>query len=64
VPSAHRLGVDPIPRQENVACWKVDIGELFPVPQGDISITDLVAFRERYAVDVATNQTRYDHRAA
>lgn len=49
VPSAHRLGADPIPGQENVAGWKVDIGAVFPVPQGDIIISDLVAFRERYA---------------
>ncbi|WP_157739984.1 DUF6236 family protein [Micromonospora narathiwatensis] len=48
VPSAHRMGADPIPGRENVAGWKVDIGALFPVPQGDISIGDLVAFRERY----------------
>ncbi|MFG2067744.1 DUF6236 family protein [Micromonospora tulbaghiae] len=49
VPSAHRLGADPIPGRETVAGWKVDIGALFPVPQGDISIGDLVAFREKYA---------------
>ncbi|MFF4880221.1 hypothetical protein [Micromonospora sp. NPDC000668] len=49
VPSAHRLGTDPIPGQENAAGWKVDIGAVLPVPEGDIRIGDLVAFREKYA---------------
>ncbi|MGX4657842.1 DUF6236 family protein [Micromonospora sp. SCSIO 07396] len=49
VPSAHRVGVDPMPGQRSTACWKVDIGGLLPVPPGDVSIVDLVAFRERYA---------------
>ncbi len=49
VPSAHRIGAEPIPGQRSIASWKVDIGALFPVPHGDVMIGDLVAFRERYA---------------
>lgn len=49
LPSAHRLGADPIPGLRSIASWEVDIGALFPVPEDDVMIGDLVAFRERYA---------------
>ena len=48
VPSAHRLGADPIPGQRSMPSWKVDIGALFPVPHGDVLLGDLVAFRQKY----------------
>ena len=49
--SAHRVGIDPIPGQDSVAAWKIDIGALLPVPQGEISVRDLIAFREKYAAE-------------
>ncbi|SCL34858.1 hypothetical protein GA0074692_3943 [Micromonospora pallida] len=46
--AAHRLNTDPIAGHEVTAGWQIDIGPLLPVPREDVSILDLLAFRQRY----------------
>lgn len=59
-------------RPRSVSCWEVQIGGLLPVPSNDVLISDLIAFRERYAderrrlmiaIDLLVHglQRHYDH---
>ncbi|WP_344908168.1 DUF6236 family protein [Actinomadura meridiana] len=43
------LATDDAERPQRIPCWKVDIGGLLPVPHHDVLLSDLIAFRERYA---------------
>jgi hypothetical protein len=43
------LAADDAERPRRIPCWKVDIGGLLPVPRHDVLLSDLIAFRERYA---------------
>jgi hypothetical protein len=45
---AYRLSIDPLPGQRVADCWNIEIGPLLPVPSGEVMISDLVQFRERY----------------
>jgi len=48
VPSAHRLGTDPIAGEPASWCWNVDLSSLLSVPQEDVSLADLISFRTSY----------------
>ncbi|WP_091193656.1 DUF6236 family protein [Micromonospora narathiwatensis] len=45
---AHRLGLEPISGQMATPGWRVDIGQLLPVPAGDVMLSDLLRFRKDY----------------
>lgn len=43
------LGNDPIPSRDAIECWQVEIGGLLPVPHTEVMMSDVIAFRNRYA---------------
>jgi hypothetical protein len=42
---AHRAGVGVLPSVRRVRAWQVDIGNLLPVPAGEVMIADLLQYR-------------------